>query len=217
MTLAADRILRLEKQDYEVDEKKTGIFNWKDAKLRRNGSIFVEGKTLTFVMTGMEGCYLDDVMAVLRDLYRHFLKSKLSKNPFSTLFGTKDYVSLSDGKCPLLFTFGNIISFTMDDDCSIGDILLAIRNTYLSYQDPDKYTLSVISKLEKGLSWCNMGCLMESDSDDSKRFVSKIIDILQGSVEEMDFRSWNKHKYAYDKEEADYIPEYFNNLPWGPK
>ncbi len=213
---APDRILRNEKQDYTVDDGKIGIFKWADGILRRNGSISVKGLDLTFVMTGKDGCYLDDVMAVLRDLYRYYLTGKIPSTTFGKIFGTTDYVCLSDDKYPLLFTSGNIINFRMDD-CCIGDILFAIRNTYLTYKNPDKFTLSVIAKLEVALSWCNMGCVLEADSDESRRFVSKIIDVLQKCVEEMDFRSYDKHKFSDDKEEEAYVPEYMKKWPCGPK
>lgn len=72
--IPTDRQCRCETQKWTIDEKKTGVLRFADQNLRRDGDIqVVDNKLIVKLNNGKGGgCYPDDVLSVVRDIYDSF-------------------------------------------------------------------------------------------------------------------------------------------------
>ena len=72
--IPTDRECRCETQKWAIDEKKTGVLKFADQALRRDGDILISDNKLLihFNLGGCGGCYPDDVLGVIRDIYESF-------------------------------------------------------------------------------------------------------------------------------------------------
>lgn len=70
--MKTSRELRCEPQKWEIDKNKEGVLKFKDGMLKKN--VHVEGCKLVFTCNrpNAGGCYPDDMLATIRDIYLSF-------------------------------------------------------------------------------------------------------------------------------------------------
>lgn len=157
VTIPCDRQCRTEPQHYKLDYDKTGLLLAEDGDLRRDGDISVDESTL-FVRfnNGSHGCYPDDVIAVVRDLYALAGEHRPFYNTpqFKLDTGKKGVLRFADGyvdeeKC--IHISGSNITFKLfdgEEGCHFISILTVLIAIYQSFVNRDEATDTVIKRLE---------------------------------------------------------------------